>query len=77
MKYYELYTQARTGIDEWVMAFGVEKISTDLKAIDISGIRHLLMTAIQQWWNELDNRPKGSIQLLIGTESTRLFPTLS
>ena len=48
-KYYELYTQARTGTDKWVMAFRVEKISTDLKAIDISGIRHLLMPAIQQW----------------------------
>ena len=38
MKYYELYTQARTGTDEQVMAFGVEKIITDLKAINIFGI---------------------------------------
>ena len=36
--YYELYMQTRSSADERVMAFGVEKISTDLKAIDISGI---------------------------------------
>ena len=37
-KYYKLYTQAGTGTDERVMAFRIEKISTDLKAINISGI---------------------------------------
>ena len=40
-KYYELYIQTRSGTDELVMAFGVDKISTDFVAINILGILHL------------------------------------
>ena len=37
-KYNELYMPSHSGADKRVMAFTVEKISTDLKAIDISRV---------------------------------------
>ena len=37
-KYYKLYMESCNSVDEHVMAFRVEKISTDLKAINILGI---------------------------------------
>ena len=75
-KLYMLSTETHGGVIEYMQAFRVESISSDIQAIDVSGVRHLLTLGMRQRWSELDTRPVGSVQLLIGTEKTGLFPSL-
>ena len=51
-------------------------MSSDVHSIDISGVRHLLTPGVVCQWSELDTRLVGSVQLVIGTEKTGLFPAL-
>ena len=57
-----------------VRAFGVEKISGIVTAVDVSGVKEFFSKEVQKKWGWLAERPEGDIELLIGSEMAGLHP---
>ena len=64
----------RNNVLHWITAFEVVSISDDIAEVDISGVKHLFSSDVQQKWNLIENRPR-SIDLLLGSSVLGLHPT--
>ena len=58
----------------FITAYEVETISNDICEVDISGVKHLFSSEIQDRWSLLEDRPTGEIELLLGTNVLKLHP---
>ena len=58
-------------------AFGVNKIASEpIESIDLSNVKELFSSPIQRSWNEVESRPSGEVELLIGQNYAGLHPTV-
>lgn len=68
---YELGMKDQNGKSVYVLLYGIDKISTELESIDLSGVSQLFPSTLL---NEL-HRPSGEIDVLIGFEYAGFHPT--
>ena len=58
-----------------ITVFGVENISNHLTKVDLSEVQMEFSDKIQSIWNQLEGRPSGEIDVLIGQNACGLHPT--
>ena len=64
----------REGVRRMVRAFGFNSISEPIGNVELNGIKYLFSQKIQDRWLDCGVRPKGAVQLLVGSEVAHLHP---
>ena len=57
-----------------VRAIGVERISSTIPEVDLDGVKLLFSDKLRRQWEKVTARPRGEIQLLVGSEVASLHP---
>ena len=65
-KLYIVELLTRRGERKMIKAFGMETISGNVSYIDLQGVKHKFSDHIRSRWDDIQDRPTGEIQLLIG-----------
>ena len=53
----------------------MEYISNAISKVSLSNVKHLFDEAVQKWWDCIDNRPSGEIDILLGENYSGIHPT--
>ena len=63
------------GAHHVVTVFGVEKISNSLKDVEIANVKSYFSPKVQDIWSQVDKRPVGEVDIIIGQNAAGLHPS--
>ena len=73
-KMYMVELVNQSGESRMIRAIGVDKISGEIPTIKVDGVKQFFSEKLQQQWGQVNKRPEGQIQLLVGSEVASIHP---